>query len=57
MCPLLYTNTKAVIEEYNGFKQHSANLSGNEIALAYINVDCNNNELSNSNIKNILLSI
>lgn len=48
---------KAVIEEYNGFKQHSANLSGNEIALAYINVDCNNNELSNSNIKNILLSI
>lgn len=48
---------KSVIEEYNQFKQHRANLRGSELSLAYINNDVNSSELSSSNIYDDIQSL
>lgn len=52
---------KAVIGEFNNFKQHRANLRGSDIAFEYLNNDTSRNELSHSDIdediQNILLAI
>ncbi len=52
---------KAVIGEFNTFKQHRANLRGRDIAFEYLNNDTSRNEVSESaiddDIQNILLAI